>query len=99
LNYNFLMLLDLDHTDKEGLVGSVKAWSNIGCRNHKIVEFLHGRNKAVSRIGTLDFRGANSELFKDLLGSIPRSRSLKGGRRELVDTQAPILPSSRLLHP
>ena len=89
--YNFLMqvveeprrksvLLDFDLTNKEGLVGNIKAWGNIGCSDHKIMEFriLHGKNKAISRIASLNFRRGDFDLFKDLLGSIAWVRSLEG---------------------
>lgn len=53
------------NADKEGLVGDVNVEDNLGCSNHEIVEFriLHGRNKAVSTITTLDFRRTNVDLF------------------------------------
>ena len=39
------------------LLGNVKAGGRLGWRDHKIVEFgtLHGRNKAIRRIATLNF--------------------------------------------
>jgi len=47
---------------------------------------LHGRSRVISRIKTLEFRRANSGLFKELLGGIPWVRALegRGGPRELV---------------
>lgn len=39
---------------------------------------LHRRNKAVNRILTLDFRRANFDLSKDLLGGILWLRVLEG---------------------
>ncbi|GAB0206941.1 hypothetical protein GRJ2_003159700 [Grus japonensis] len=67
------VLLDLVLTNKEGLVGDVKAGGSLGCSDHEMVEFriLRGRSRAISRITTLDFRRANFGLFKDLLGRIP----------------------------
>lgn len=58
----------------------MKAGISPGCSNHEIMEFgiLNRRNKAVSRIATLEFRRAYSDLFKDLPGSIPWVRALKG---------------------
>lgn len=43
------------------------------------VEFrtLHGRNRVVCKIATLDFKRVNFGLFKDLLGGIPLIRVLK----------------------
>ena len=51
----------------------MKAGIRPGCSNHEIMEFgiLNRRNKAVSRIATLDFMRAKFDLFKDLLGGIP----------------------------
>ena len=67
------VLLDLVRTNREGAAGNVKAGGSLGCSNHEIVEFriLCGRNKVISKTGTLDFRRANFNLFIDLLGSIP----------------------------
>lgn len=48
MKYSFLVveepigksvLLDFSLTNKEGLVGNMKAWRDIGCSNHKTVEF------------------------------------------------------------
>ena len=74
------VLLDLVVTNTEGLVGDVKAGGSLGCSDHKLVEFriLHGGSRAISSIVTLDFRRANSGLFKDLLGRIPWVRALEG---------------------
>ncbi|PKU38936.1 hypothetical protein llap_10761 [Limosa lapponica baueri] len=65
--------LDLVLTNKEGLVGDVKAGGSFGCSDHKMVEFriLSKRSRAKSRITNLDFRRADFGLFKDLLGGIP----------------------------
>lgn len=41
-----------------------------------------GRNKAVSRNTTLEFRGANFDLFKDLLGGIPWAKELEVKRTQ-----------------
>ncbi|GAB0208304.1 mitochondrial enolase superfamily member 1 [Grus japonensis] len=74
------VLLDLVLTNKEGLVGDVKVGDSLGCSDHEMVEFriLRGRSGAESRITTLDFRRANSGLFKDLLGRIPWVKVLEG---------------------
>lgn len=45
------------------------------------VRILRGGNKANSRITTLDFRGVDFGLFRDLPGRIPRERVLE--RREI----------------
>ena len=74
------VLLDLGLTNKEGLTGDMKAGGTLRYSKHEIVEFsiLHGRNKAVSRIATLDFKRENFNLFNDLLGGILWIRSLEG---------------------
>lgn len=58
-----VVLLDLVLSNK-GLVVDVKARGSLGCSDHEIEEFriLSGRNKAVSRIATLDFKRANFVL-------------------------------------
>jgi len=52
-------------TNNEGLVGNMKAGGSLECNNYEVVEFriLHGRNKAISRIITLEFRRANYDLI------------------------------------
>ena len=74
------VLLDLVLTNKEGLVGNVKAGGSPGCSDHEMVDsrILHGRNKPIGRTETLDFRRANLDLFKDLLGDILWVSALKG---------------------
>ena len=55
------------------MVRKMKFGDSPGCSDHEVVEFriLHERNKASDRIETVDFRRANFNLFKDLLGDIP----------------------------
>lgn len=50
-------------------------WGGFGCSICETVEsrILQRRNKAVSRIAAVDFRTANFDLFKDLLGQFLRS--------------------------
>lgn len=62
------VLLDLVLTNKEGLVGDVKARGRLGCSDHEMVEFkvLYGRIKAISRISTLDFKRADLEVSHGL---------------------------------
>lgn len=68
---------------------------SLGCSYHEMVGFkiLCGRSRAVSRITTTDFKIANFDLFKDLLGGISWVRGLEvgGSLRELVNIQAPLL--------
>jgi len=74
------VLLDHVLTNEQELVDHVKAGGSLGCSDHEMVEFriLRGGSRAISRITTLDFRRANFELFKDLLGEIPWVRALEG---------------------
>ena len=74
------MLLDLILTNKEGLAEEVKAGSSLSCSDHEMVEFriLRGGSRAISRIKTLNFRGANFGLCKELLGGILWVRFLEG---------------------
>jgi len=61
----FRVLLNLVLTNKEGLIGNVKAKGSLGCSNHEIVDFriLHGSENVVSRTAVLDFRRANFHLL------------------------------------
>lgn len=67
------VLLDLVLTNKECLVGDMKAGDSLGCREHKLVEFriLCESSKAKSRITALVFGIANFVLFKKQLASTP----------------------------
>ncbi|GAB0179998.1 mitochondrial enolase superfamily member 1 [Grus japonensis] len=73
-------MLDLVVTNKEGLVGNVKLKSSLGCSDHEVVEFkiLRAVRRAHSKLATLDFRRADSGLFRDLLGRVPWDKALKG---------------------
>lgn len=61
----------------------MKGRGSLGCSDQETVEFkiLSGRNKtkAIRRIGALDFRRADFDLFKDLHGGITWARVLEGG--------------------
>ena len=74
-------LLDFVLTNKEGLVEDVKVGGRLCCSDREIVDFriLHGGRRAISRIKTLDFRRANSGLFKEHQGS-----RRQGGPRVMV---------------
>lgn len=53
---------------------------SLGCRDHEIVELsteLRG-SRAVNKIMAMDFRSANSGLFRDILGRIPWEQALQG---------------------
>ncbi|GAB0208710.1 hypothetical protein GRJ2_003336700 [Grus japonensis] len=65
-------LLDLTLTNKERLARGVKLKGSLGCSDHEMVEFkiLSGGSRAKSKITTLDFRRADFDLFKDMLGRV-----------------------------
>ncbi|GAB0202608.1 hypothetical protein GRJ2_002726400 [Grus japonensis] len=73
-------MLDLILTNKEGLIGDVKLKGSLGCSDHKMVEIkiLREARRAHSKLTTLDFRRADSGLFRDLLGRIPWDKALEG---------------------
>jgi len=63
------MPLDLVLENK-GLVEEVEVGGSLGCSDCESVKIriLHVGSREASRITTLDFRRANFDLFKDLLG-------------------------------
>ena len=65
-----IVLLDLILTNKEELVRNVKFNGSHGCSYHEKEELkiLREKNKAKSRITTLDFSSADFVLFRHLLG-------------------------------
>ncbi|KAM6381950.1 uncharacterized protein FN964_003655 [Alca torda] len=74
-------LLDLVLTNTEGLAEDIKVGGTLGCSDHEMIEFrvmgtMHKTTR--SKITTLDFRRANFDLFKKLLGEIPWARALEG---------------------
>ncbi|GAB0207491.1 hypothetical protein GRJ2_003214800 [Grus japonensis] len=79
-------LLDLTLTNKEELVGDVKAGVSLGCSDHEMVEFriLRGRSREKSMTQGLDFRRAGFGLFRDLLARIPGDTTLE--RREVQES-------------
>lgn len=89
-------------TDKEELVGMWrlgKTW----LPGHGMVEFgvLRRGNQVNRRFTTLDFRGTDFGLFRELLGRTPWDTVLekRGRSEESVDFQGSPPPSSRLVHP
>ncbi|GAB0181755.1 hypothetical protein GRJ2_000640800 [Grus japonensis] len=73
-------MLDLVLINKEVLVGKVKLKSNLGCRDHEMVEFknLKTVRRAHSKLTALDIRRADFSLFRDLLGRLPWDKALEG---------------------
>lgn len=65
-------LLDMVFINKEELVMDVKIKGSLGCSDQEIVEFgiLRGGNRAKNRNTAWDFRKADFNLFRDLLGII-----------------------------
>ncbi|CAM5130495.1 unnamed protein product, partial [Natator depressus] len=66
-------LLDLLLTNQEELVGEAKVDGNLGGSDHEWVEFriLTQGRKESSRIQTLDFRKADFDSLRELIGRIP----------------------------
>lgn len=64
----------------EELIIDVKAGGCLGSSDHKIVEFriLRGGSEGKSRTTALDFRRADVNLFRDLIGRIIWDISLEG---------------------
>jgi len=78
------VMLDLFLTNKEGLVGNVKVKGSLGCSDHEMVEFQIPRaaRRVRSKLATLDFRKADFDLLRDLLGRIPWDKALEGRRAQ-----------------
>ncbi|PKU35647.1 glycerol kinase [Limosa lapponica baueri] len=72
------VLLDLVLTNKEGLVEDIKVGGSLGCSDHDKTEFRIVGSMCKTTSRTLDFRRANFDLFKKLLGEIPWDRALEG---------------------
>jgi len=73
-------MLDVVLTNKEGLTGSVKLKSSLGCSDQETVEFKIRRaaRRVHSKLTTLDFRRAYFGVFRDLLGRVTRHKPLEG---------------------
>ncbi|KAM7160392.1 uncharacterized protein RBU57_010555 [Macrochelys suwanniensis] len=73
-------LLDLLLTNREELVGEAKVDGNIGGSDHEMVEFrirTQGRKES-SRIQTLDFRKADFDPLRELMGKVPWENNMRG---------------------
>ena len=77
-------LLDLLFTNREGLVGGVKAGDYLGQSDHEIVEFsiLEDVRRVTSKTAILNFQRADFDLFRTLVAGSLGSHSLrvKGSR-------------------
>ncbi|CAM4545620.1 unnamed protein product [Lepidochelys olivacea] len=73
-------LLDLLLTNREELIGEAKVDGNLGGSNHEMVEFriLTQGRKESSRIQTLDFRKADFDSLRELMGKIPWENNMRG---------------------
>ncbi|GAB0181505.1 hypothetical protein GRJ2_000615800 [Grus japonensis] len=99
-------MLDLVLTNEEGLVGNVELKGNLGCSDHEMVELkiLKAARRAESKLTTLNFRRADFDLFRDLLGRVPWDKALEGrGAQEswlvfkdhLLQAQERCIPTKR----
>lgn len=71
----------LDHifTNKEELVGELRARGSLGCSDHEMVKsrILQEGNKAKRRFTTSDFRRTGFHLLMDLLGRVTWNMALE----------------------
>jgi len=70
-------MLDFVLTKKEGLAGNVKLKGSLGCSDHEMVEFkiLRAVRRVHSKLTTLDFRRADSGIFR---GRVPWDKAQEG---------------------
>jgi len=73
-------VLDLVLTSEEGLMSDVKLKGSLDCSDHKMVNFkiLRVSKRVHSKLATLDFRRADFELFRELLGRVTWEKALEG---------------------
>ena len=73
-------LLDLLFTNREGLVGGVKAGDYLGQSDHEIVEFsiLGDVRRVTSKTAILNFQRVDFNLFRTLVAGVPWESLLKG---------------------
>ena len=97
--------LDLLFTNREGLVGDVEVGGCLGQSDHDMVEFsiLGGGTRGNSKTATLDFRRADFELFRRLVGRVPwgsvlESKGVQDGwllfKKEVLKAQEQAVPLS-----
>jgi len=74
------IMLDLVLTSQERMVSNVKLKSSLGCSDHKVMEFKIFKisKRVCSKLATLDFREADLELFRELLGKVTWDKALEG---------------------
>ena len=73
-------LLDLLFTNREGLVGDVKAGDCFGQSGHGIVEFsiLDDVRRVTNKTSILNFKKVDFDQFKTLVARVPWELLLKG---------------------
>lgn len=73
-------VLDLILTNNEELVGNVKGEASLGCSDHEMVEFriFEAGRTVKNNLTALEFRRADSGLFKVLLGRVPGGKAEEG---------------------
>ena len=73
-------MLNLVLTNKEGLMSNVKLEDSLDCSDHEMVEFkiLRVLKRVHSKLATQNFRRADFELFRELLGKVTWEKSLEG---------------------
>ena len=66
-------------TSAEESIREVKFGGSLGCSDHALVEFVIRRNAGLvkCRVRTLNFRRANFQILKELLGGSPGKVSLR----------------------
>ena len=95
--------LDLLFANREGLVGDVMVGGRLGHSDHEMTEFLilGEVRRGVSRTATLDFRRADSGLFRGLVDRVPWEAVLKGKgvqegwtffKKEILKAQEQVVP-------
>uniref|UniRef100_K7F0X2 Endonuclease/exonuclease/phosphatase domain-containing protein n=1 Tax=Pelodiscus sinensis TaxID=13735 RepID=K7F0X2_PELSI len=72
--------LDLLLTNREELIGEVEVGDNLGRSDHEMVDFriLTKGRKESSKIHTLDFKKADFDSLRDLMGRIPWDANVMG---------------------
>ncbi|KAK4832489.1 hypothetical protein QYF61_023536 [Mycteria americana] len=86
-------LLDLIHTNKEGLVGDVEVKGSLGCSDLEMVVFriMKAERRVKGKLTTLDFRRADCSAQKSPMGKGP---GWTRGPRKLVNIQGSLPPGS-----
>ncbi|KAM9654465.1 uncharacterized protein ACIBXB_005124 [Morphnus guianensis] len=67
-------------TNKKGPIGNLKLKGSLGCSDHEMVEvkILRAARRVHHKLTTMNFRRAEFDLFRDLLGRVPWDKDLEG---------------------